>query len=103
MTIVDEIATCYFSSHLFFSASSFSFQSSKKLITVLGAILSAISTILLVSLTAVACIVIKREHINLVFELERYLEQKDHQGLAKLVRVINKSFTSPKLNKHNLT
>ena len=68
----------------------------------LGAILIAISTILLVSFTALACIVIKRQQINLIFELERHLEQKDYRGLAKLIRVINKSFASLKFKQTQL-
>lgn len=60
----------------------------------LGIILSAVSTVLLVSFLILVYIVVKRLDINLIWELEYYLEVNNYQAPTKLVRSVNKAFAS---------
>ena len=46
-----------------------------------------------VALLSLACLVIKRRRINLVWELERYLGLQEYKNLVKPVRAINRAFT----------
>lgn len=60
----------------------------------LGTILSAVSTVLLVSFSILVYIVVKRLDINLIWELEYYLEVNNYQAPTRLVRAVNKTFAS---------
>lgn len=56
----------------------------------------------LAAFLCLVCIVIKRLQINLVWELECYLEERGYKKLVKPIRAVNKAFTPPELKEIEL-
>ena len=55
---------------------------------------AVVFTVLLASFLNLVYIVVKRLDINLIWELEYYLEMNNYQAPTKLVRAVNKAFAS---------
>lgn len=61
----------------------------------MNVMLTLIPSAFLAAFLCLVCIVIKKQQINLIWELEYYCEKQGYRKLAKLIRVVNKTFTPP--------